>query len=217
MKAEIAVSTVSGKTYYLLVNELKRKNAPFMSLTPYEPVPMEVKVVITTEAEEDLISHEKVLAYKNGKDPAEVVEQALQIVQGRECFEKVIIGIDPGEVFGLAVLAGGKVVEAENCYSLDETLSRIETIIKNLENVSVSLISVKIGDGVPECKERLLRALDKSLPSHVMLESVREAGTDSRLDDAKHRRGLRDIVSAIKIAGRNGYAFHRRKTRESHG
>lgn len=217
MKARIAVATVSGKPYYLIVNELKRKSAPFVSLTPYEPVPIEIKVVITTEAEESLINHERVLVYKTGIDPSVLVNEALQIVQGKETFEKVTIGVDPGDVFGLAVLAGGKVVETENCYSVEETLHKIETIIRNLEKTPVSSISVKIGDGVPACKEKLLQDLDETLPPKVILESVKEAGTNRSLNEAKHRRGLRDIVSAIQIAGRNGYSFQRRrKTSESH-
>ncbi len=217
MKAKIAVATVSGKAYYLIVNELKRKDVPFLSLTPCESVPIEVKVVITTEEEKGLINHEKVLAYNAEKEPAAIVNEALQIVEGKGSYERIIIGVDPGEVFGLAVLADGRVIETENCYSLNETLNRIEAIIKDLGNVPVSSISVKIGDGVPECKDKLLRALDETLPSDVVLESVGEAGTDSRLNEAKHRRGLRDIVSAIQIAGRSGHTFHRRKENESYG
>jgi len=67
---------------------------------------------------------------------------------------------------------------------------------------------------VPECKENLLRALDKALPPNISLESVSEAGTNRNLNEAKHRRGLRDIVSAIQIAGRSGYRFQRRKISE---
>ena len=217
MKAKIAVATVSGKAYFLIVSELKRRNVPFLSLTPCEPVPIEIKVVITTEEEKELINHEEVLVYKNGMETTAFINEALKIVQGKGTFEKVTIGIDPGEVFGLAVLAGGRVVETGNCYSEGETLQKIETIIKGLENTPVSTISVKIGDGVPACKERLLRDLDNTLPSNVVLESVREAGTNRRLNEAKHRRGLRDIVSAIQIAGRSGYSFQRRKSCESHG
>ncbi len=59
MKAEIAVATISGKAYYLIVSELKKKNIPFLSLTPDESIPTEIKVVITTEKEKRLINHKK--------------------------------------------------------------------------------------------------------------------------------------------------------------
>lgn len=204
MKPRIAVITTSGKAYYLVVDELKKKNVPFLSLTPQEPIPIEIKAVITTQEERQLINHEKVLVYNDGSSPEPVINEALQAVEGKEYYERVIIGVDPGEVFGLAVLADGKVIETGNCFSVQDTVNRIKSILKNLEKTSVTTVTIKVGDGVPACKEKLLFALDKALPPQIMLESVSEAGTNRDLNETKHRRGLRDIVSAIKIAGRSG-------------
>jgi hypothetical protein len=217
MKAKIAVVTVSGKAYYLIVNELKTKNIPFISLTPNDPVPIEIKVAITTKEEQHLINHEKILVYKDNTEPKALINEALQIAQGKECYEKIVIGVDPGEVFGLAVLADGQVIETGNCFSVEETLNKIKDILRNLEKTQIISLSVKVGDGVPMYREKLLQVLDSALPSNVMLESVSEAGTDRYLNETKHRRGLRDIVSAIRIAGRNGHTFRRRKSDDSNG
>ncbi|MCD6446453.1 hypothetical protein J7L49_06695 [Candidatus Bathyarchaeota archaeon] len=211
VKAKIAVATVSGKAYYLIVNELKRRNTSFLSLVPGEPVPLEIKVVITTEKEKARINHEKILVYKDGINMEALIEEALRIAQGKENYEKVVIGVDPGKVFGLAVLADGKVVRRENCFSVKEALNRIISIVKNFRKMQVSSIRVKIGNGVPEYKEKLLKVLDKALPLNVVLESVSEAGTNRYTSEEKHRRGMRDIVSAIRIAGRNGQIFQRRR------
>ena len=215
MRAKIAVVTVSGKAYYLIVKDLKKRKVPFLSLIPNDLVPMEIKVVLTTEKEKHLINHEKVLAFKDGMELEALINQALQIVQGKECYEKIVIGVDPGEVFGLAVLADGKVVETGNCFSVEETLDKIQNVLENLKDTPTTSVLVKIGDGVPQYREKLLQALDKALPSNIVLESVGEAGTNRYINEAKHRRGLRDIVSAIRIAGRNGHTFPRRKTDES--
>jgi len=215
MKAKTAVATVSGKAYYLIVSELKKKNVPFLSLIPNERIPIEVKVVITTEEERPLIKHEKVLTLKEGMEPEALINQAMQVAQGKERCEKIVIGVDPGKVFGLAVLADGKVVETGNCFGTEETLDKIKSVLETFKSDPVTSILVKIGDGVPEYKDKLLRALDKILPSNVVLQSVREAGTNRYMSETKHRRGLRDIVSAVKIAGRNGYTFTRRKNNES--
>jgi len=215
MKAKIAVATVSGKAYYLIVSELKRKNIPFLSLTPNDPIPIEIKVVITTEEEQRLINHEKILAHREGVNPEALLNEALQILRGKDHYEKIVIGIDPGEVFGLAVLADGKVIETENCFGIEETLDKVKNALNNLERTPVTSVSVKVGDGVLTYKEKLLRVLDDALPLNVTLESVSEVGTDRYLNQTKHRRGLRDIVSAIRIAGRNGRAFPRRKADES--
>lgn len=215
MRAKIAVVTVSGKAYYLIVKDLKKRKVPFLSLTPNDPIPMEIRVVITTEKEKHLMNHEKVLAFEDGMELEVLINQALQIARGKECYEKIVIGVDPGEVFGLAVLADGKVVETGNCFSGEETLDKIKNVLGNLKDTPTTSVLVKIGDGVPQYKEKLLQALDKALPSNIGLESVGEAGTNRYINEAKHRRGLRDIVSAIRIAGRNGHTFPRRKTDES--
>jgi hypothetical protein len=215
MKAKVAVATVSGKTYFLIVNELKNRNIEFLSLIPSDPVPAEAKVVITTEKEKHLINHERILVYGNGASPSIVINEAVKVLQGKESYEKIVIGIDPGEVFGLAVVADGKVNETSNCFSVQEVLDKVKSIMKNFD-VSSTAVSVKIGNGVPTYKN-LLETLDAVLPPEVALEVVSEAGTDRHIDEKQHRRGLRDIVSAIRIAGRSGHIYPRRRTDESNG
>ena len=67
MKTKVAVATVSGKAYFLIVNELRERNTCFLSLVPGDPVPAEVKVVITTGRERHLIDYERILVYDEGK------------------------------------------------------------------------------------------------------------------------------------------------------
>jgi hypothetical protein len=215
MKAKVAVVTVSGKAYFLIVNKLRERDMAFLSLIPGEPVPTEVKAVITTEKEKHLINHEKILVYDSETEPGTIVNEALKILQGKEFYEKIVIGIDPGKVFGLAVIADGRVYETENCFSVQEVLNTIRNIMKSVD-VSSTVVSIKIGNGVPTYKD-LLETLDSALPHEVVLEVVSEAGTNRSLNKNKHRRGLRDIASAICIAGRVGYIYPRRQTGESNG
>ena len=49
MIEKVAIATVQGKTYYLIVNKLKEQNVPFISLVPGESVPAKILMVITTE------------------------------------------------------------------------------------------------------------------------------------------------------------------------
>lgn len=215
MEANIAVATVSGKAYYLIVNELRKRGMQFLSIMPNEPIPIEIRVVVTTEKEKHLINHGKILVYEDKADVETLISSVVQIAQGKEYYDRLVIGVDPGEAIGLAVLADGKVIEAESCSSVRETLEKVKNILKRFENTRIASVTVKIGDGAPAYKEELLIALDNSLPQSVLLESVSEAGTSHYESEFKNRRGLRDIVSATKIAGRNGHAFLRRKRNES--
>jgi hypothetical protein len=206
MKEKVAVATVSGKAYFLLIKELKERNISFLSFVPGDAVPSAAKVVITTEKEKPLICHEKVLVFDEKQEPANVVSEAARIIQGKEKYEKVVVGIDPGEVFGLAVVADGKVAETCNCIGTNEVLKEVENTVT--ANASSS-ITVKIGNGVPIYKE-LLEVLDAGLPPQVELEIVSEAGTDRPTKNDSHRRGLRDIASAIRIAARFGRVYPRK-------
>jgi predicted RNase H-like nuclease (RuvC/YqgF family) len=173
MKAKVAVATVSGKAYFLIVNKLKERNIPFISLVPGETVPTEVRGVITTAKEKQRISHERILVYDSETEPDTIVNEAVKILQGKEVYEKIVIGVDPGEMFGLAVIADGKVNETGNCFSIQEALAKISSVIKNVD-FSSTAVSIKIGSGVPAYKE-LLDTLDFALPPEVVLEVVSEA------------------------------------------
>jgi hypothetical protein len=212
MKAKVAIATVQGKAYFLIVNKLKEKNIPFISLVPGEIVSTEIKAVITTEQEKDRIRHERILVYDGETELDGLTNELIKILQGKEAYERIVVGVDPGEVFGLAVIADGKVNETENCFSVQEVLKKTKNIIKNVD-FSSTVVTIKIGSGVQKYKE-LIEVFNRALPPAVVLQVVSEAGTNRSLNHNKHRRGLRDIASAIRIAGRAGHVYPRRKIDE---
>ena len=87
MTAEVAVATVQGKAYFLIVNKLKERDIPFLSLVPGETVPTDVKVVITTEKEKHRIHHERILVYDGETAPDSAANEIRKILQGKEAYE----------------------------------------------------------------------------------------------------------------------------------
>jgi len=215
MRAKVAVATIQGKAYFLIVNELKQRNIPFINLIPGEPVPIDVKAVLTTEKEKHLINHPKVLVYDEEAEPDIIGSEVVKILQGKEAYETLVAGVDPGDVFGVAVIADGELIDRENCFSVKEVTDKMKNVLKTLD-VSKTAVTIRVGNGVPVYRQ-LLEMLDDALPAGVALEVVSEAGTNPYAHEAKHRRGLRHIVSAVRIAGRVGYAYSRRKIHEQNG
>jgi hypothetical protein len=209
MREKVAVVTVQGKPYFLIVNQLREQNIPFISIVPGEPVPPKVKLVITTEQERSSVNFEKIIVFNDEPELDSIINEVKRTFLGKDAYEKIVVGLDPGEATGLAILADGKVIEESNCYNNVEV---IRSIIKNLKNVNFSktTVTVKIGDGVSRYKE-LLEDLNDALPSEVSLEVVGEAGTNKPLQENKRSRKIRHISSAIRIAGRNGRIIARRK------
>lgn len=208
MKAKIAVATVSGKAYYKLVNELKAKGLPFLSLKPWDHIPLDVKAVVTTENEKPFVKYSNVLTFKHEDDPAKVIGEAIRLVQGKRSYEKIVVGIDPGRTFGVAIVGDGSVLETMNCSSLKKT---IDVVVKAVQEAPATSCVVKVGDGAPVCTKELLHSLDESLSGEVIVQIVSEAGTSHFVKETSHLRGLKDEMSAIKIAGRNGKIFSRKK------
>jgi len=210
VKEKVAVATVKGKAYFLIVNELREHRIPFVSLVPGEPVPSEVTVVVTTERERHSVKHEKIIILPEDGELDNLVSEVKRALQGKEDYERIIVGVDPGEAIGLAVIADGKVVEERNCFSTAELINSIIKMVKNV-NLPVTNVSVKIGNGVPVHKE-ILERLDDALPPQIALEVVSEAGTNRPLNENKRSRRIRHISSAINIAARTGFTVARRRT-----
>ncbi len=208
MKAKIAVATVSGRAYYEIVNELKRKHLSFSSLKPWDPIPLDIKAVITTKEESQQISHPQVILFELGSNPESAVDKAILIVQGKRNYERVVIGVDPGETYGIALMGDGKVIETRISSVLEEA---VNLIVDRLKNFPALVRIVRVGNGPPEYTKRLIRSLNEELPKEIMIEIVSEAGTSHLMSESTNRRGLRDIVSATEIAGRNGKVFPRKK------
>jgi len=212
MKAKISVATVSGKAYYLLVNELKQRGLDFLSLTPYESIPVDIEVVITTAEERHLIKHPKVLVYSNGTNPSEIVNEAVRTIQRRKSHETIVVGVDPGKTLGLAVLSDGNVLETVTCLSTEET---VNTIANALTKLQAETYIVRVGNGAPSITAELLSLLDDTLPKNVAIEVVKEAGTSRFVGENLHKHRLRDALSAVKIAERRGQPFTRGRRRKN--
>ena len=207
MKAKIAVETVHGRAYYELVTELNRQELPFLSLKPWDPVPLDIKVVITTGEESHQISHPQILPFEQGSNPESVVDKANLTVQGKQGYEKVVVGVDPGKTYGIAILGDNKVLATLTASNLEEAS---HLVVDSLKRFPAEVRVVRVGNGPPEYTRTLLSSLDKTLPEETLMEIVNEVGTSRLTNNSVNRRVLRDAVSAIKIAGRNGQVFSRK-------
>lgn len=207
MKAKIAVATVHGRAYYELVKELKRQGLPFLSLKPWDPVPLDIKVVITTRDESHLISHPQILHFEQGSNPESIVDKAILTVQGKQGYEKVVVGVDPGKTCGIAILGDDKVLKTLTASNIEDATN---LVVDRLKRFPAEVRVVRVGNGPPEYTKSLLSSLDEYLPEETLIEIVSEAGTSRVMNNSVNRRVLRDAVSAIEIAGRKGQVFSRK-------
>ena len=199
------MKTTCYKIYYKFVNELCRKNLSFLSLKPWDPIPFNIKVVLTTKEESKMILHSNILFLEDKTNPESILDEAQLIINGKKQYSEVVIGVDPGETCGIAILCDNKVLE-----TMTTTMENAATLVmKNLKRFPAEKKIVRIGDGNPVKSTNLLRSLVLYLQEDTTLELVREAGTSRISNKSFNRRVLRDSLSAIKIAGRTGKKLKR--------
>ena len=178
-----------------------------MSLKPWDSIPSCIKVVITTKEECDKVDHNTILCYEQGSSPEAVVDEAVLKVQGKQGYEKIVVGVDPGNNCGIAILGDNQVIETKTASSIDEAAN---LIVDNINRFPAETKIVRVGDGTPEYTTDLVNLLDALLPKEILVEIVKEAGTSRLPRKSVNRRLLKDKISAIKIAGRSGQAIARK-------
>ena len=196
MRSKIAVATVSGRAYYWLVNELNKRRIPFLSLIPGENIPPSIKVVITTKDEKERIDHPYVLIYDPEENPSIIIDEALRIIKNKKVYEEVVVGVDPGKTFGVAVLGDGEILEKKEQLSLEMA---IDLILTTINRHPARTYRIKIGDGVPELAEEIASRLELSIPKNAILEIVSEKST-SNVKVKGLRKKISDADAAVNIA-----------------
>ena len=196
MRQKIAVATVSGKAYYWLVNELNKRRIPFLSVVPGESIPPSIKVVITTKEEREQIDHPSVLIYDPEEKPSAIIDEAVRIIKGKKIYEELVVGIDPGKNFGVAVLGDGNVLEKKERLTLEMA---IDMALTALRRHPARMRRIKIGDGVPEMAEEVASRLQIAVPEDTVIEIVSEAGTSSVKGNGSGKK-ISDADAAVNIA-----------------
>ena len=200
MATEIAISTLFGKVYFILVDELKRRHLPFISLKPGDPIPVGIKVVLTSQEELKLFAHANVLAYTEGADPSALVDMATLILLSKSSFCELSIGIDPGKTIGVALLGDGIVLRTEKRRSAEEVIADISRFLRGFK---ADKLVIRVGNGSTEYHRQIIKKIEDYFPRNVVLELVDEKGT-TRTPKNRSRLISLDEKAAIRIAEKRG-------------
>lgn len=187
----IGVMTENFSLYYDLVKFLKERGTPFISLSFDDIIPANVGLIITTYEEQNKVSFEPILPIEENDSISLMIDKALNIIEGKDKFGSLIIGIDPGKRPGVAVLGDSEVL---NVYHLDSP----EGVVRILKQVQKTYpnqeLLIRIGHGAPTQRNRIINALFNF--GH-RLELVDESNTT-------HKTVQPDIKAAIDIALSSG-------------
>jgi len=185
----IGIVTDNFRFFYQLVQDLKERGEPFISLGFENHVPSAVGVIITTEAEETRVRFHTVVADDR---PEQAIDVASAILKGGTDFESLIIGIDPGSRPGLAVLGDGKVLFTDIVQSPEQVADAVDHILACFIHSSSA---VRIGHGDRTNRNRIIKAVWDRVDE---VEIVDETSTTTRSD-------VPDVDAALSIGTSSGH------------
>ncbi len=203
---QVAVATLDARAYYALTSLMKTMNLPFSSITPGEPRDIGVKLVLTTQREKRSIrdGEEEVLCIEDLTGAAAVVKEKIFSILYRGGDDILIVGVDPGEKTGIAAYYREKEMAKEITRSYRETLTKVETIIRDSK---AERKIIRIGDGNPKVAREIAYQLLQKFNSKIEVEIVDERGT-STITKLLPAGETRDLRSARMISLRRGRPYH---------
>jgi hypothetical protein len=148
--------------------------------------------VITSEKEAGAITFPNVVV---ASDPEMTVSEAIRLLRNGALPGCAVIGIDPGDEPGIAVVSNG-IVEAVYRVPLGQAFGVIERIKQTYSD-----ILVRVGHGARLVSTQLANTL---VAQGIAVELVDESGTSPYLGKGTGGTAISDIIAAINIAHTQG-------------
>jgi hypothetical protein len=181
----IVVATEDFELYHEVVGALRERGTAFTTVEPGDDLPADAAVVVTGSGDEVDVPADVARVVAEPGDPRRVVEAVLAHLRGGG--GRTVVGVDPGERPGIAVLSGDFVVSAFQVPVEDAA----ETVRAEVADAVDPV--VRVGDGARLEGARIVDALED-----VRVELVDETGTTPYLGTGA--RGMGDVLAAVNIA-----------------
>lgn len=184
----IVVATEDFEVYHEVVTELRERGIDFTTVEPGAEIPASTAAIVTSAGEHPSVGDVPIIHAEPGS-PRSAIEEVVAVLRGEE--GRTVVGIDPGEMPGIAVLSGDLVVA-----TFQVPPEQVAPLVHE-EAADKPDPLVRIGDGARIIGARIIDDIED-----VPIELVDETGTTPYLGTGA--RGLGDILAAVNIARREG-------------
>ena len=195
----IGVYVENPEIFRLLVRKLKEKGICFtLDFNVEEPG---VHLVIT-DSPWKIKGKVKILVVRNCDEVEYVIERAVLATKGALAFNSLLIGVDPGENMGFAVIGDGVFIKGR-------TFRKIKDLIREIENTMNNLLfikcKIKVGSR-SRYSEKILTEVLKIRKPNVTVEVVDEKTVPRTIPRfiLKGTKIPKDVISAVNIAFAKG-------------
>jgi hypothetical protein len=185
----IVVATADFEVYHEVVTALRERDLAFTTVEPGDPLPDRATILVVGEDDEVDAPADLPVVRATAGHVHRAVEDVLAILRGGD--GRTVVGIDPGERPGVAVLQGETVVA-----TYQVPADQVGDVVGD-EVTDAPDPLVRVGDGARLVGARLIDDLPE-----VPVELVDETGTTPYLGTGT--RGMGDVLAAVNIARLSG-------------
>lgn len=182
---------------------LKDRGLAYHAVEPDRPLPARVRAVITTAGEVGTVApHAEAVgaAIVVYSEPQRTVAETVQALSGKQAFSRLVVGIDPGERPGVAVIGDGILLHTSQAPNPEATATEVERALGSLQAKGYI---VRVGHGAPTQRDRILRAIAWLARTGVRIEMVDETRSTPLTYKTPQER---DTTAAAAIALARGVA-----------
>ena len=194
-RSEVAVATRNPKTLYLVMEVLKNLDLDFVVCEPGGAECQAAKVIITTSDEAKDLDPEQVVIVDDNLDEDSMVIDLMLHLLDIERPTSIVVGVDPGMRFGLALVIDGNVIRTRISSSPGKAAQFTQRWLAAVNDSFSQQPVIRVGTGSSMFAAFFLREIITHVDS-TLLELVNEEKTT--------KVGESDKSSAILIAMRQG-------------
>jgi len=198
----IVVTTADFEVYHEVVTALRDRGVTFTTTEPGDDLPDETTLVVTGSGESPEVPVDVEVVQADPGEPRRAVEEALALLRSGD--GRTVVGIDPGDRPGIAVLVGDTVVA-----TFQVPAEQVGEVVREELDGAVDPL-VRIGDGARLVGSRIVDDLED-----VPVELVDETGTTPYAGTGT--RGMGDVLAAVNIARLDGERIEERDVQPTAG
>lgn len=187
----IGIYTKDFSLYHDILKTLKKRKLSYVLLSSPKNIPKRIGVVITSKAESGKIKSQRVVSADTFDTIEDSIDMALKKLIGKKIYNKVFVGIDPGDRPGVAVVGNDILLQKIQVDSPEKIIEIIKRFIKLYPSKETY---IRIGHGSILTRNRIINSL---IPLNIPIEIVDETSTTHNL---KQARSERDSEAAAAIA-----------------
>ena len=167
----LGVYTKDFSLYHDLVKVLKKRGLAYVSLSSTKNIPSRIGAILTSHSEFHDIKSKNAIPVDAYDSIDHAVDLALQILIGKDMYSKILIGIDPGDRPGIAIVGDDILLYKTQVDSPENVVKMIKRFLR--EYPAFETI-IRIGHGSTITRNRVINSL---IPLEIPIEIVDETKT----------------------------------------